>query len=219
MLSILRCSLGVHDNGLMEIVHGSLPGTAVRIGLLPGGFNPPTVAHLALLRAAAGVLDAVVVVVPRAYPHKSFAGAPLEVRLEMLRGLAAEVPCAVALADQGLFIDMTREFRRDVLPGAEVHFVCGRDAAERITCWDYGVPGEIERQLCEYKLVVASRRGEYEPPAALRHAIVPLPMTAGYDEVSSTMVRDMLEKGDDAALWQPLVPENIRDIVRKVYGR
>lgn len=203
----------------MEIVHGGLPGTAARIGLLPGAFNPPTVAHLALLRAAAEVLDGVVLVVPRTYPHKSFEGAALEVRLEMLRGLAAEVPYAVAVADQGLFIDMTREFRRDVLPGAEVHFVCGRDAAERITCWDYGVAGEIERQLREYKLLVASRQGEYEPPAALRYGIAPLAVGTGYDEVSSTMVRELLTKGHDAALWQPLVPESIRDIVRTVYGR
>jgi cytidyltransferase-like protein len=203
----------------MEIVHGSLPGTAVRVGLLPGGFNPPTVAHLALLRAAAEVMDAVVAVVPRAYPHKTFDGATLDIRLEMLRRLTADVPYAVALADQGLFIDITREFRRDVLPGADVHFVCGRDAAERITCWDYGAAGEIERQLCEYKLLVAARQGDYEPPAALRHGIVPLGMTAGYDDVSSTMVRDMLEKGHDAARWQPLVPESIREIVQKVYGR
>jgi len=37
--------------------------------------------------------------------------------------------------------------------------------------------------------------------------------------VSSTMVRELLANGHDAALWQPFVPESIRDIVRTVYGR
>lgn len=204
----------------MEIVHGSLAPSAACVGLLPGAFNPPTVAHLALLRAARQVTDSVVLVVPRTYPHKTFEGAPLAERLEMLRRLDPELPYAVALADQGLLIDIAREFRRDILREADVHFVCGRDAAERITAWDYGSPGEIERQLREYKLLVAARQGEYSPPEELRHGIAPLPVeTAEYDEVSSTMVRQMLANGHDAALWQPFVPQSIRELVQSIYGR
>ncbi|BDC47724.1 hypothetical protein F183_A00400 [Bryobacterales bacterium F-183] len=204
----------------MEIVHGVLSAAARRVGLLPGGFNPPTVAHLALLKAAAQVLDSVVVVVPRAYPHKTFDGASLDDRLAMLRRLDPGLPYAVALADQGLFIDITREFRRDVLPAAQVHFICGRDAAERITTWDYGAPGEIERQLEEYKLLVAARQGEYTSPDTLRHGIVPLPMEAAYDEVSSTMVREMLAgRYDQAAAWRRFVPETLHDLVQTIYCR
>jgi len=60
-----------------------------RLGILPGSFNPPTRAHLALAEAALAELDEVVLVLPRAFPHKNYDGASFVQRADMLRALAA----------------------------------------------------------------------------------------------------------------------------------
>jgi hypothetical protein len=44
--------------------------------------------------------------------------------------------------------------------------MCGRDAAERIVGWDYGDGPPIQDQLNEFRLLVASREGEYSPVIA-----------------------------------------------------
>ena len=200
----------------MDLVLGTFREGVRKVGLLAGGFNPPTLAHLSLLRAAGGVLDAVACVVPRRYPHKDFSGADFDQRIGMLAALGFPV----LASDRGLFIDIAREFRRDIAAGAEVelHFLCGRDAAERIVSWDYGdeLVG-IERQLTEYRLLVAARQGEYEPPSHLRHGVSNLAMEAGYDEVSSTLVRELLIQGNEG--WRQHVPQEIHDLVGRIYRR
>src|ERR1039458_5080843 len=49
-----------------------------RLGVLPGTFNPVTVAHLALAEAALTIVDEVVFVLPRQFPHKTYSGAAFE---------------------------------------------------------------------------------------------------------------------------------------------
>ena len=137
-----------------------------RIGVLAGAFNPVTRAHLALADAAAKILDEVVFVVPRAYPHKEFHGAALEDRIEMLK--LAGSRHRVETATGGLFIEIARALRQ---PDTEIFFICGKDAAERVVDWDYGEAGAIEKMLEEFSLLVAERGGIYEPPAHLRHRV------------------------------------------------
>jgi cytidyltransferase-like protein len=196
-----------------------IPDHAYKIGLFSGGFNPPTNAHLSLLRAAARELDFVAFVLPRVYPHKDLAGVPLEARIEMLSSLDPDADYSILVADQGLFIDIAREFRRDVRQDVDLHFICGRDAAERIVSWDYGDGDGIADQLREYRLLVASRQGEYKSPADLRQSIRTLAMESGYDEVSSTLVRELLVQDRNDESWTTLVPASIAPLVRKVYGR
>ena len=47
-------------------------GRPNRLGILPGTFNPVTVAHLALAHAALRHVDEVVFVLPRVFPHKNY---------------------------------------------------------------------------------------------------------------------------------------------------
>ncbi len=73
-----------------------IPTNPTRLGILPGSFNPPTQAHLALALAAlanpqAG-LDEVVLVLPSAFPHKTFDGATFTQRAQMLRVLPLHHP-------------------------------------------------------------------------------------------------------------------------------
>lgn len=179
-----------------------------RLGLMPGSFNPPTTAHVALAESALEVVDTAVLVLPRAFPHKGFEGATAEERIEMMRRIAAARPgIAAAVADRGLFIDVARE-AREHYPDAELHVICGRDAAERFVCWDYGQPGAVEQMLLEFRLLVAARGGCYSAPVHLAHAVHALD-AGDFDDCSSTRVR--LERAIG------FVPQEIADLVERIY--
>ncbi len=191
-------------------------GRPSRLGVLAGAFHPPTRAHLALARAALGLVDEVVFVLPRRFPHKRYEGVGLEDRLRLvLAATDGEPRFSVAVSEGGLFIEIARECREAYGPEVEIWFLCGRDAAERIVNWDYGEPGAFARQLEIYGLVVAPRGGYYEPPPEYRDRIRPLPLEGGYDEVSSTAVREAIRSGRP---WEHLVPEAIVAGVRRLYG-
>jgi nicotinate-nucleotide adenylyltransferase len=183
-----------------------------RIGVLAGAFNPVTRAHLALLDSAGAFTDDLIAVVPRVYPHKTFEGAGLEHRLEMLRRAGGGF--RVEITEGGLFIEIARELRR-AHPDAEIHFICGSDAAERIIAWDYGEPGAIERQLEEYGLLVAARQSVYAPPLHLRHRVQPIPLDQAWQEISSSEVRRRMAAHEP---WEHLVPEGVVEMARAIYG-
>jgi nicotinic acid mononucleotide adenylyltransferase len=187
----------------------------MRLGLLPGTFNPPTRAHLALARAALCELDEVVLVLPRQLPHKHFGDVPFAARMEMLTRAAGKDPrISAAVSDGGLFVEIAREAAA-ALPGADITLICGRDAAERIAGWTYPAESPIERQLDEFSLLVAARQGEYQPPPAIAGRVRPLPVDADYEWHSATEVRKRIA---EAGEWAPLVPEDIWELVTKWYG-
>ncbi len=181
----------------------------MKIGILAGAFNPVTRAHVALANAARSVVDEVVAALPRAYPHKELHGATLDQRVEMLEGTRAFD--RVALTDGGLFLEIARELHQ---PGADLYFICGRDAAERVLGWNYDHPDAVDRMLRQFRLLVASRGGQFEPPEHLRHAIVPLRVTDDVDSISSTEVRRRIAAREP---WQHLVPQSIEALVREIY--
>jgi cytidyltransferase-like protein len=166
-----------------------------RLGILPGSFHPITIAHVALAEAALAHVEEVLFVMPREFPHKSYEGMPLERRLELVRlSIESNPQFSLAITEGGLFIDIAREIR-EIYPSAELWFLCGKDAAERIVAWPY-TGTTIEDQLGEYGLLVADRQGHYEPPPHLAARIRPLQLAGDYNEVSSTRIRD----GDGAPL-------------------
>src|SRR5262249_16289276 len=143
-----------------------------RLAILPGAFNPPTRAHLAMAGSALKIADKVLFVLPRAFPHKEYSGAGFDTRVDLLRAaLAGHARFSVGWRDGGLFIEMAREARLDYGASTELLVLCGRDAAERVVNWDYGLGESIEKQLEVFELLVASRGGEYEPPAPIRHRV------------------------------------------------
>ena len=190
-------------------------GKPHRIGILAGSFNPPTIAHLELARAASACVDLIVCVVPRVFPHKPYSGATLEQRVEMLEAAGLAIPHDIASTERGLFIDIARECREHYGAQAELSFICGRDAAERILHWDYGRPGVVEEMLGEFELLVAPRGGHFSPPEEFRHRIHPLNIGEGHEAVSSTEVRERIARGEP---WEDLVPEKIRERVREIYS-
>jgi nicotinate-nucleotide adenylyltransferase len=180
-----------------------------RIGVLAGAFNPVTCAHLALAEAAERVVDEVICVVPRVYPHKRFHGAALEDRIEMLKIAGGRY--RVELTEGGLFIDIARALRQ---PDTEISFICGRDAAERVIDWDYGEAGAIEKMLAEFSILVAERGGTYIAPAHLEHRVHRLELIDDFSDVSSTEVRRRIAAGET---WEQLIPAPIIEHVRRIY--
>ena len=198
----------------MQFYRRTRTGTK-RLGVLAGGFNPPTIAHLALADAARAYVDQVLYVVPRVYPHKEYSGATLEQRVEMLGSLELNLPQTVAVTEQGLLIDIARECRSEFGPDTSLYFLCGRDAAERVLGWDYGREGVVEEMLQEFELLVGSRSGEFVPPTEFRARIHLLDLAGRHDHISSTEVRERIARGEP---WRHLVPEGIVEQVRKIYS-
>jgi nicotinate-nucleotide adenylyltransferase len=186
-----------------------------KVGILAGSFNPPTIAHLELALAASRSVDLIVCVVPRVFPHKDYSGATLDQRVEMLDAAGLAIPHAIASTEQGLFIDIARECRDHYGTEVKLSLICGRDAAERILHWDYGRAGVVEEMLGAFELLVAPRGGHFSPPAEYRHRIHALHVRSGYEEVSSTEVRERIARGEP---WEHLVPEKIRERVREIYS-
>jgi len=185
-----------------------------RLGILSGTFNPPTRAHVALARAALAEVDEVLFVLPRVFPHKEYEGASFEQRIAMLSRVAEDEPrFSVAATDRGLFIEIAEECRAEY-PEAELIFLCGRDAAERIVNWDYGRSGAFAGMLEVFELRVAARAGEYIPPPEFARRIHTLPVDACYDDISGTEVRQRTASG---RAWEHLVPAGIVSMVRRIY--
>lgn len=191
-----------------------LPRTVV---LFPGSFHPPTVAHVELARRALLFADEIVFVLPEVFPHKTYDGVSAWERMVLLSGaIDGEDRFSVAQSDGGLFIEMAREFRELVDHGPRVMLLCGRDAAERIVGWDYGVGAGLAEQLQEYELLVAARSGDFETPMGYRTRIHALPLVSDMGHISASEVRRRIESGEE---WKPLVPEAIREQVRLLYSR
>lgn len=198
----------------MDLFRRSLVSTT-KLGVLSGAFHPPTRAHLALGRAALGVVDQVLLVMPKTLPHKQYEGVRLEDRLEMvLRAAEGEARFSVGASEGGLFVEIARECRASFGAGVELYFPCGSDAAERIVNWDYGSEPAIDAQLREFQLLVADRGGHYAAPAGLSGRIHHLEMAGDWAEVSATEVRRRIASGGK---WEELVPEAILERVRELY--
>jgi nicotinate-nucleotide adenylyltransferase len=188
-----------------------------RLAALPGAFNPPTRAHLALAHAALASADEALFVLPRAFPHKPYTDAPFEDRVNMLTAAVGNEPrFSIASSHGGLFIDIARECRQAYGPDIELLILCGRDAAERAVNWDYGRPGAFRDQLREYRLLVAPRDGPYRPHPKFEDRIHALAGVEGCDEVSATDVRERIRRGEP---WKHLVPPQIVELVREIYSK
>jgi nicotinate-nucleotide adenylyltransferase len=186
-----------------------------RLGVLAGSFNPVTVAHVALAEAALGVVDEVVFVLPRQFPHKTFAGANFVQRVELLGMALRDQPrFSLAASKRGLFVEIAGECRAAYGEDVRLSFLCGRDAAERIATWDYGRPGAFQEMLRQFDFLVASRAGEYCPPQSWLSSFARLELNGVFDHVSASAVRTRIANGEP---WEHLVPAAVRDRVREIY--
>ena len=182
-----------------------------RLAILPGAWNPPTVAHLAIARAALIWADEVLLVLPRSFPHKSFEGATFDDRIHMLCRIAAyEQRISVASSEGGLYLEIADEAASYFGPQSEIGLACGRDAAERIVAWDYGRAGVFRR---DDRTLYAAGGGQGRGlPAgfgtrAQNSQFAPGP---SFDDVSSSEIRRRISGGGAVAATGSGGDRNVR---------
>jgi len=190
-------------------------GGARQVALLPGAWNPPTRAHLALAEAARAYAPEVLLALPAALPHKEFERPDCETRLRWLLKLSESREwVGVAAGGSGLFIEMARGLKA-AAPGVDhVYIACGSDAAQRFLDWDYGQAPGVEEQLREFTLLVAPRGYPFIPPVRLGDAVRSLPLDERWQSLSSTDLRRRIQRGE---IWEHLAPEEITVAIGRVY--
>jgi nicotinate (nicotinamide) nucleotide adenylyltransferase len=186
-----------------------------RVAILPGTYNPPTIAHVALAEHAVAMADEVLLLLPEVLPHKDFGGVGFGARLAMLTRAIEHPRMTVASSPGGLFLEIARE-AVERYRGAEIALVCGRDAAQRILTWPYDGDDALDRFFAMAQLWVYARGGAFADESKHAHAI----RTFDFDEelqcISSTEVRQRIARGDE---WRMLVPQHIHEEVELLYGQ
>ena len=196
-----------------------------RVGILPGSFNPPTVAHLELARAAwrRFDLDRVVFSLSSVIVDKErVEGLCREDRLLLLSLIAADFPWAgVAVVNRGLYSDQAPAFRAG-LGASRLWFIVGMDKVLQI--FDPRYYDDRDRALdalfAHAELIAANRqewgRGELESllgqPSnqSYRERVRPLTLPPHLKEQSSSAVRSGVEGG---ASFHELLPETAREFI------
>ncbi|MBP3656065.1 MAG: DUF1768 domain-containing protein [Clostridia bacterium] len=201
-----------------------------RVIVLGGSFNPPTLAHLQLLRQALDAMDArlgVFLPTSRAYlTRKMRRAGGIHMRLtegqryDMLMAMCAEDARltvsdmeygTVSPATVGLMTEMKAQYPED-----ELYFLIGADKLSMVAGWF----ADPERIPC-FRLLVVCRDGvdadafldADERTARNRDAFVTLHIEGGLEEISSTRVRAMMRGG------QPLAGLVHPDVERMLQGQ
>jgi nicotinic acid mononucleotide adenylyltransferase len=120
----------------LQFLEGSVDAAPARLALMPGSFNPPTYAHLALADAVVrtGRVDRVdFLIATRTVNKETIEGASLPDRLVMLLALVRSRPdLGVVLVNRGLYVDQA-ELVRATVPGVrDLWFVVGFDKIVQI---------------------------------------------------------------------------------------
>lgn len=192
--------------------------STMKIVVLGGSFNPPTIAHYRLMQSALdGVGASLGYFVPSAgaYVKRKMrkTAHPEEVcpdglRLAMLEAMCADDPrmrvCDVEMANAKIS-GHTYETLSAIAarhPGAQVYFIFGADKMKVLPKWP-----TYDQLTTDFHLLLFSRDG-FDPEkifaknaklAAKRESFVFLPQPEGSEDVSSTAVRDALREGGDVS--------------------
>ena len=197
-----------------------------RVGILPGSFNPPTIAHLELAGAARRRfdLDHVVFSLSSVIVDKErVEGLCREDRLLLLSLMGQEHPwAAVAVINRGLYSEQVPAFRASFGAAADLWFIVGMDKVLQI--FDPGYYDDRDRALnalfARARLIAANRedwggdelKALLEQPrnAPYRHRVHPLVLAAHLKDQSSSAVRRGVETGSS---WAAALPELARAFI------
>jgi nicotinic acid mononucleotide adenylyltransferase len=186
------------------------------LAVMPGSYNPPTRAHLALADAARDRgFDAVLFSLGTITLDKRETGLALDERLQLLAEIAeGRERLGVVLQNRGLYAEQAEALR--ALPGVdELTFVVGMDKIDQI--FDPGYyrdpAGALERLFARARLLVAARgdldrrafeaRLASEPARRFAERIDWLVLDPRWRAVSASAVRERLARGEIPSEWLP----------------
>jgi nicotinic acid mononucleotide adenylyltransferase len=209
---------------IAEVAAGSEPTARLltplartgRLAVLPGAYNPPTSAHVALAETArARGFDSVLFSLGTVTIDKPRSGLRLEERIQLLVEVAEESGFGVVLVNRGLYAEQAEALRRSLHDMERLAFVIGMDKVEQI--FDRRYYADRDRSLgalFERAELLVAARGGLDQPALARllqeptartytHRIGWLDLDPHVREVSSSGVRESLARGESASAWLP----------------
>ncbi|HXU34819.1 MAG TPA: nicotinate-nicotinamide nucleotide adenylyltransferase [Blastocatellia bacterium] len=204
--------------------------SGVRLGVFASSFNPPTVAHVELLRRASEAfsLDETLALASQTNADKTSYECSLEDRVAMMElAFARDARTSIGLSSHAFYVDMADALRRVYSPQTDLHFIVGFDTFERVVDLEdryteryHRKPGGRKEAL-EYlfgrsSFIVAARAGigldnlkllvEREP-AVPRDRVLYLEFPPDLGELSSTEVRKRSGAGESITGLVPAAVE------------
>ncbi len=228
----LMDGLDPDGESVVRFAHRAYPAQPRKhIGVLDASFNPLTLAHEALVRYAHAAFgfDEIVLLIAKANVDKATFGADLGQRLALMAHYAdaADDLClSVAGCSHARFIDKAHALKAHFPPDAQPHFLVGHDTLIRIFDPRYytDMPAELNVlfSLCH---LISANRGTFDQDAfhtfmarpecaPFANRIHPLQLPPSFGDISSTLVRERIEKGASIA---DLVPESVAQFI-EIYG-
>ncbi|MEI9475800.1 MAG: nicotinate-nicotinamide nucleotide adenylyltransferase [Deltaproteobacteria bacterium] len=190
-----------------------------RLGIFPASFNPPTRAHLALIRKArrGGHLDEVLVLLDAQAMDKKIIGADLEDRVIMLKILFQKDPkVSIGISSRGLFVEKMLPLKRMYPFSVSFIFIVGFDTILRVMDKRYYSNRDetLDRLfgLCEF--LVANRDGKEENSfeeffgrdenQRYRDKVSFVTLPSRFSFLSSSLIRENLREGKPVQDWVPV---------------
>ena len=196
------------------MVDGPEPVRGGRVGVLPGSFNPPTVAHLELARVARRrfELDTVAFSLSSVIVDKErVEGLCREDRLLLLSLLTADdVSAAAVVVNRGLYSEQAPAFRACFGHDTDLWFIVGMDKVLQIFDPRYYEDRDaaLDTLFAQVRLIAANReawgaealRALLDRPenAPYRDRVQPLTLPSHLRDQSSSAVRRGVEGGEPA---------------------
>ena len=190
-----------------------------RIGIFPASFNPPTLAHLALIKEARSRdhLHEIVLVLDIHPKDKKRVGAALGDRLYLLKKLFRRDPqISIGLSNRGLFVEKLRPLTSLYPPGVTYVFVVGLDTISRVMDRRYyeNRDRSLEVLFSHCRFFVASRGDrskeafenlfKREGNERFRHHVSFAVLARKFSFISSSLVRRRIRKGQSIEGFVPL---------------
>jgi nicotinamide-nucleotide adenylyltransferase len=208
------------------------PALCGRIGIFSSSFNPPTTAHLEIIRRASQefALDQVLALVSLANADKSEYECELEHRVGMVVA-AAEQSTSVGIVSHAFYADMIDPLET-LFPSASLHFIVGFDTFERVLDRDSRYIGRYHRgftrrdEVLEYvlsrtRMIVSNRAGAgmdqvdrllANEAGWLRERVLQMKLPEALAARSATEVRNRISANQPVA---QLVPAQVEAYISK----
>ena len=211
-----------------------------RLGIFASSFNPPTVAHVELVRRAADdfAVDEILVLAGVTNADKHQYDCSLEDRLAMLMlAFRDEATVSIGLSSHAFYVDMVDALERAHQPQTDLHFIVGFDTFERVLDFEGRYTDRYYRKFssrfealrylfARSRFIVASRAGAgidtvrrlvESEPAVPSERVLYLDFPADLGELSATDVRNRCRA---AEAMTGLVPATVEQYIQehRLYG-
>jgi nicotinate (nicotinamide) nucleotide adenylyltransferase len=198
-----------------------------RLGIFPASFNPPTLAHLVLIKEAMkqGRLDEILILLDIQAMDKEPVGAVFEDRLTMLKKAFGRDPkVSIGLSNRGLFLEKLDPLRKCYPSPICFFFIVGFDTILRVMDKKYyrNRKQSFDALFSRCQFLVANREEHQERALeilfrrreikAYKEKVSFIKLPERFSSVSSTLVREKIRKGQSI---DQLVPASIHQVIKK----